>query len=65
MYFCCRKLLDDKSPRVRRKHRSSRPEVFCRKVVPRNFAKFTGKHLCESQFFNKIAGEISPESLFQ
>ena len=26
--------------------RSSRPEVFCKKDVLRNFAKFTGKHLC-------------------
>ena len=30
---------------------SSRPEVFCKKVVFRNFAKFTGKHLCQSLFF--------------
>ena len=29
-------------------HRSSRPEVFFKKVVLRNFAKFTGKHLCQS-----------------
>ena len=28
--------------------RSSRPEVFCEKVVLKNFAKFTGKHLCQS-----------------
>ena len=28
--------------------RSSRLEVFCRKGVLRNFAKFTGKHLCQS-----------------
>ena len=34
-------------------HRSSRPEVFCKKRVLRNFAKFTGKHLCERLFFNK------------
>ena len=27
--------------------RSSRPEVFCKKGVLRNFAKFTGKHLCQ------------------
>ena len=27
-----------------------------RKVVLRNFAKFTGKHLCESLFLNKVAG---------
>ena len=26
-------------------YRSSRPEVFCKKGVLRNFAKFTGKHL--------------------
>ena len=30
--------------------RSSRPEVFCEKGVLRNFAKFTGKHLCQSVF---------------
>ena len=28
--------------------RSSRPEVFCRKRVLKNFAKFSGKHLCRS-----------------
>ena len=27
-----------------------------RKGVFRNFAKFTGKHLCQSLFFNKVAG---------
>ena len=36
--------------------RSSRPEVFCEKGVLRNFAKFTGKHVCESLFLNKVAG---------
>ena len=36
--------------------KSSRPEVFWRKGVLRNFAKFTGKHLCQSFFFNKVAG---------
>ena len=36
--------------------RSSHPEVFCKKGVLRNFAKFTGKHLCHSLFFNKVAG---------
>ena len=30
-------------------------EVFCKKSVLRNFAKFTGKHLCQSLFFNKFA----------
>ena len=38
------------------KHRSSRPEVFCKKGVLRSFAKFTGKHLCQGLFFNKVAG---------
>ena len=36
--------------------RSSRPDVFYEKGVLRNFAKFTGKHLCQSLFFNKVAG---------
>ena len=37
-------------------HRSSRTEVFCKKGVLRNFTKFTGKHLCQRLFFNKVAG---------
>ena len=36
--------------------KSSCPEVFCKKGVLKNFAKFTGKHLCQSLFFNKVAG---------
>ena len=36
--------------------RSTRPKVFYKKGVLRNFAKFTGKHLCQSLFFNKVAG---------
>ena len=36
------------------KCRSSRPEVVCKKSVLRNIAKFTGKHLCQSLFFNKV-----------
>ena len=38
--------------------RSSRPEVFHKKGVLRNFAKFTGKHLSQSLFLNKFAGLI-------
>ena len=34
----------------------SRPEVFCKKDVLNNFAKFTGKHLCLCLFFDKVAG---------
>ena len=37
-------------------NRSSRLEVFCKKCVLRNFTKFTGKHLCQSLFFNKLTG---------
>ena len=36
--------------------RSSRPDVFCKKGGLRNIAKLTGKHLCQSIFFNKVAG---------
>ena len=36
--------------------KSSRAEVLCKNCVFRNFAKFTGKHLCQSLFFNKVAG---------
>ena len=43
------------------------PEVFCKKGVLRNFSKFTGKHLYQSLFFNKVAGQaynfIKKESL--
>ena len=35
---------------------SSRPEVFFKKDVLRNFTKFTGKHLCQTLFFNNVAG---------
>ena len=33
-------------------YRSSRPEEVCKKAVLRNFAKFIGKHLCQSLFFS-------------
>ena len=37
-------------------NRSSRPEVFCRKSVLRNFAKFTVKRLCQDFPFSNVAG---------
>ena len=37
--------------------RSSHPVVLNKKDVLRNFAKFTEKHLCESLFLNKVAGQ--------
>ena len=43
--------------------RSSRPEVFSKKAVLRNFAKFTGKRLCPSLFFHKVAGLRPPTLL--
>ena len=39
------------------KERSSRPEVFCKKDVLRNFAKFTGKYLRQSLSFNKVQAQ--------
>ena len=43
------------------KSKSSHPEVFCKKGVFRNFAKLTGKHLCQGLFFNKVAAISQPE----
>ena len=40
------------------------PGVFCKKGVLRNFAKSTGKCLCQTLFFNKVAG-LSPATLFK
>ena len=34
--------------------RSSRPEMFCKRGVLRNFAKFTGNVLCQRLIFNKV-----------
>ena len=42
--------------------RSSRRRSSVKKGVLRNFAKFTGKHLCQSLFFNKFAG-LRPSTL--
>ena len=41
---------------IQLKDESSRPEVFCKKGVLRNFAKFTGKYLLQSLFFKMVAG---------
>ena len=41
--------------------RSSRPEVFCKKGILRNFAKFTGKNLRQC-LFNKVAGLSFPQT---
>ena len=49
---------------VQEKMGNSRPGVICKKGVARNFAKFTGKHLCQSLFFNKMAG-LRPATLLK
>ena len=43
---------------------SSRPEVFCKQGVLKNFAKFAGKHLCHSLFFNKVTC-LTPATLLK
>ena len=49
--------------------RSSRPEALCKKSVLKNLAKFIGKHLCQSLFFNKnadvVCNYIKKETLAQ
>ena len=45
-------------------YRSSRPEVFYKKGALRNLAKFTGKHLCQRLFFNKV-GRLRPTTLLK
>ena len=42
--------------------RSSFPDVFCGKGVPKNFTKFLGKHLCQSLFFKPLRGAMQGES---
>ena len=47
------------------KNRSSYRRCCVKRGVFRNFAKFTGKHLCQSLFFNKVAGLRSANLLKQ
>ena len=48
-----------RSSRLQMFFRSSRPEMFCKKAVLRDFLKFTTKHLCQSLFITKVAGQDS------
>ena len=32
------------------------PEAFCKKSVLKNYTNLSGKHLCQSLFFNKVSG---------
>ena len=43
--------------------RSIGPKMFCKKSVLKNFAKLTGKQLCQVLFFNKVAGLRPPTLL--
>ena len=45
-------LKSDIEPEYRRYHQ----RCYVKMGVLRNFAKFTGKDLCQSLFFNKVAG---------
>ena len=45
-------------------NRSSHQRCSINKGVLRNFAKFTRKHLCQSLFFNKVAG-LRPATLLE
>ena len=44
--------------------RSSHQSCSIIKGVLRNFVKFTGKHLCQNLFFNKVAG-LRPATLLK
>ena len=44
--------------------RSSHRKCSVRKAILRNFANFTGKHLCKSLFFNKVSG-LRPATLLK
>ena len=46
------------------KNRKTSPLVFCKKVVLKNFLKFTRKNLYQSLFFNKVAG-LRPANLLK
>ena len=41
----------------KKQEQSSRPKLFCKKGVFKNFAKFTRIHLCQNLFFNKVVGQ--------
>ena len=54
---------DDEDEFIETILRSSRPDVFCKKAVLKNFTKFTGKHLCLSVFFNNKVAGLGPATL--
>ena len=50
-------LVFQNTKRLNEPYRSSHPRCSIKKGVLKNFAKFTGKHLCQSLFFNKVDSE--------
>ena len=48
--------------RCRWKYKNIRREMFCKKGVLGKFAKFTGRRLCQSLFFNKVT-DLMPATL--
>ena len=62
--MCCHKWLSVTFCHRTNNQQKQPPEVFCKKSVLRNFAKFTGKYLCQSLFFNKVAG-LMPTTLLK
>ena len=46
------------------KQQKQPPQVFYKKGVLKNFAKFTGKHLCQGLFSNKVGG-LRPATLLK
>ena len=45
-------------------YRSSHQKCSMKEGILRNFTKFTGKHLCQSLFLNKVAG-LTPATLLK
>ena len=43
--------------------KNSHPEVFCKRDVLKNIAKFTGKQLCQNLLFNKLEDLFNKMSL--
>ena len=49
---------------IKRSNRTSHWRYSLKKVVLETFAKFTGKHLCQSPFFKKVAGQWRHSDVF-
>ena len=56
----CNKVSQDLASKSKRRYQ----RCFMKKGVFRNLPKFTGKHLCQSLFFNKVAG-LRPAIIFK